>query len=136
LRCAGVCGLGADDYLVKPFAFGELTARLRALARREDQVDEVLRVGDLEVDARRHRVRRDGRDLTLTSREFTVLRYLAHRSGEVVSAEDLLEHCWDAHADPWTTSVRVILARVRRKLGDPPILDTVVGAGYRLGGHP
>jgi DNA-binding response OmpR family regulator len=134
-RVAGL-DAGADDYLVKPFAFAELVARLRALTRRREQVGEVLRVADLEIDVRRHRTRRGGRDVALTGREFAVLRYLAQRAGEVVSAEDLLEHCWDVHADPFTSSPRVIVARVRRKLGDPPLLYTRIGAGYRLGTWP
>jgi DNA-binding response OmpR family regulator len=134
-RVAGL-DAGADDYLVKPFAFAELVARLRALTRRREQVDEVLRVAGVEVDVRRHRVRRGEQAVALTGREFAVLRYLAHRGGDVVSAEDLLEHCWDTNADPFTTSVRVIVGRVRRKLGDPPVIHTVVGAGYRLGGAP
>ncbi len=134
-RVAGL-DAGADDYLVKPFAFAELLARLRALTRRREQIDEVLRVADIEVDIRRHGVRRAGRDLVLTGREFSVLRHLARHAGEVVSAEELLEHCWDAHVDPFTSSVRVILARVRRKLGEPPVLHTVTGVGYRLGDPP
>lgn len=134
-RVAGL-DAGADDYLVKPFAFDELAARLRALARRRADEGTVLRVAGIDVDTRGCRVSRDGRPIPLTGREFSVVRYLAHRAGEVVSAEELLEHCWDAHADPFTTSVRVIIARVRRKLGDPPVLHTMTGVGYRLGGQP
>jgi len=131
-RIAGL-DAGADDYLVKPFDLGELTARLRALARRGDRSGATLRLGDLEVDLAAHRARRGGRDLALTGKEFALLRYLAHHPGEVLSAEALLEHCWDANADPFTTSVRVILSRVRRKLGEPPLIHTVTGVGYRLG---
>jgi DNA-binding response OmpR family regulator len=124
---------GADDYLVKPFDLGELTARLRALSRRSDQTGEVVRVGDLEVDLTGHRARRAGRDLALTGKEFALLRYFAHHPGEVLSAETLLEHCWDVHADAFSTSVRVILSRLRRKLGEPALIETVTGAGYRFG---
>jgi DNA-binding response OmpR family regulator len=131
-RVAGL-DAGADDYLVKPFDFGELLARLRALTRRHDDVGGRLTVGDLEVDVVGHHARRAGRDLPLTAKEFALLRYFAHHQGEVLSAEHLLEHCWDAHADSLTTSVRVILSRLRRKLGDPPLIETLPGVGYRLG---
>jgi DNA-binding response OmpR family regulator len=131
-RVAGL-DAGADDYLVKPFDFDELVARVRALARRDDQRGSVLRIGDLEIDEARHRASRAGAELALTAKEFTVLRYLASRGGDVVSTEDLLEHCWDAHADDLTSSVRVILSRVRRKLGAPPLIHTIAGAGYRFG---
>jgi DNA-binding response OmpR family regulator len=134
-RVAGL-DAGADDYLVKPFDFTELVARVRALARRDDQPGAVFRIDDVEIDEARHRATRAGADLGLTAKEFTVLRYLAGRAGDVVSAEDLLEHCWDAHADDLTSSVRVILSRVRRKLGDPPLIETVAGAGYRFGDAP
>ncbi|MEV4461240.1 response regulator transcription factor, partial [Microbispora sp. NPDC049633] len=125
---------GADDYLVKPFHFAELVARLRALGRRGDQHGSLLRVGDLELDPVTHRARRAGAELELTSREFALLRYFMHHPGRVLSAEDLLEHVWDANANPFTTSVRVILSRLRRKLGDPPVITTVTAAGYRLEG--
>jgi DNA-binding response OmpR family regulator len=123
---------GADDYLVKPFHFAELLARLRALARRSGDQAAILRVGNVEVDLAAHTARRDGAELRLTAREFALLRYFMHRPGEVLSSEDLLEHVWDANADPFTGSVRVILSRLRRKLGDPPVITTVTGAGYRL----
>jgi two-component system copper resistance phosphate regulon response regulator CusR len=141
-RVAGL-DAGADDYLVKPFDFAELTARLRALGRRGDDPDRPggasLRVGDLALDAAAHRAWRAGEPLALTAREFALLRYFMHHPGEVLSAEDLLEHVWDAHADPFTTSVRVILSRLRRKLGPPEVIVTITGAGYRLtpdGGPP
>ena len=121
-RVAGL-DAGADDYLVKPFAFSELVARLRALGPpRRRTAGSVLRVGD--VAARRRRpAGRGGRapSCGLTPREFSLLRYFMHHPGEVLSAEHLLEHVWDANADPFTSSVRVILSRLRRKLGDPPL---------------
>jgi two-component system copper resistance phosphate regulon response regulator CusR len=130
-RVAGL-DAGADDYLVKPFAFAELVARLRALGRREDQPGAALELGPLRLDLAARRVWRDGRELALTAREFAMLRYFADQRGRVLSAEDLLAHVWDGHADPFTTSVRVILSRLRRKLGDPPLITTVTGAGYRF----
>jgi DNA-binding response OmpR family regulator len=132
-RVAGL-DAGADDYLVKPYAFSELAARLRALSRRADQGGTTLEVGEIRLDLAARRAWRAGRELPLTPREFALLRYFAHFPGEVLPAEDLLEHVWDAHADPFTTSVRVILSRLRRKLGDPPVIVTIPGAGYRLGG--
>jgi two-component system copper resistance phosphate regulon response regulator CusR len=134
-RVAGL-DAGADDYLVKPFDFDELVARIRALGRRGDGATAVVRVGDVTVDEATHRATRAGRDLQLTAKEFTVLRYLANHAGQLVSAEDLLEHCWDANVDDLTTSVRVILSRVRRKLGPPALIETVTGAGYRFGTAP
>ncbi|HEX7133999.1 MAG TPA: response regulator transcription factor [Iamia sp.] len=130
-RVAGL-DAGADDYLVKPYAFSELVARVRALARRDDAGGATLRVGDVVLDTAAHRAWRSGVELNLTSRELSLLRYFLHHPGEVLSAEHLLEHVWDAHADPFTTSVRVILSRLRRKLGDPPPITTVTGAGYRF----
>jgi DNA-binding response OmpR family regulator len=130
-RVAGL-DAGADDYLVKPFDFAELVARLRALQRRDDQRGARLQVGDLELDLRSHRTWRAGREIALTAREHALLRYFMHHPGEVLSAEQLLEHVWDAQADPFTTSVRVILSRLRRKLGSPTPITTITGAGYRL----
>lgn len=130
-RVAGL-DAGADDYLVKPFSFKELAARLRALARRAGEADALLEAGDLRLDTATHRAWRGERELELTAREFSMLRYFMHRQGEAVSAEELLEHVWDAQADPFTASVRVILSRLRRKLGEPALITTVTGVGYRL----
>ncbi|MEU5156799.1 response regulator transcription factor [Glycomyces sp. NPDC021274] len=134
-RVAGL-DAGADDYLVKPFSFQELAARLRALSRRADVRDAVLAVGDLRLDAAAHRAWRGGVELDLTPREFSMLRYLMHHPGRTVSAEELLEHVWDANADPFTASVRVILSRLRRKLGEPGPISTVNGVGYVLRATP
>jgi DNA-binding response OmpR family regulator len=134
-RVAGL-DAGADDYLVKPFSFQELAARLRALARRADVRDAVLHVGDLRLDSAAHRAWRGGAALDLTPREFSMLRYFMHHPDRTVSAEELLEHVWDAQADPFTASVRVILSRLRRKLGEPGPISTVTGVGYRLRATP
>lgn len=130
-RVAGL-DAGADDYLVKPFHFAELTARLRALARRTDEPDSTLRVGDLLLDLAAHRAWRAGVPLALTAREYALLRYFMHHPGKVLSAEELLEHVWDANANPFTASVRVILSRLRRKLGEPAVIVTVPRLGYEL----
>jgi DNA-binding response OmpR family regulator len=124
--------LGADDYLPKPFAFAELVARVRALSRRAPSAPPVLRRRDLVVDRARHRASRGDCPLCLTRKEFGILETLLAADGAVVSAEDLLEHVWDANADPFTTIVSVTIARLRRKLGDPPLIETVVGKGYRM----
>ncbi|MDX1468876.1 MAG: response regulator transcription factor [Acidimicrobiia bacterium] len=123
---------GADDYLVKPFAFAELSARVRALLRRETESDPVLRVGPLEMDEARFVATRDGESLDLTSKEFALLHYFMVRPGIVHSQERLLEHVWDEMADPLTNVVRVTLSNLRKKLGDPPLITTVPGRGYKL----
>jgi DNA-binding response OmpR family regulator len=124
--------LGADDYLGKPFAFHELIARVRALGRRGPGTPAIVQRGDLIVDRARHRATRGGQPLTLTRKEFGVLECLAGADGAAVSAEELLEHVWDAHADPFSNTVAVTIARLRRKMGEPPLIETVVGVGYRL----
>jgi DNA-binding response OmpR family regulator len=124
--------LGADDYLGKPFAFHELLARVRALGRRAPSAPPVLRRGDLTMDRARHRASRGAQPLSLARKEFAILEMLLAADGRVVSAEELLEHVWDAHADPFSNVVSVTMARLRRKLGDPPLIETVVGKGYRM----
>ena len=125
--------LGADDYLGKPFAFGELVARIRALARRNrDALPPVLERGDVRLDPARREATRGGHFLRLTRKEFGVLEVLLAADGAVVSAEDLLERVWDEHTDPFTNTVRVTIMNLRRKLGRPPLIETVVGVGYRL----
>jgi DNA-binding response OmpR family regulator len=124
--------LGADDYLGKPFVFAELVARVRALSRRTPSAPPILRRGDLTVDRARHRASRGTRPLSLTRKEFGVLETLVAADGALVSAEVLLEHVWDADVDPFSNIVSVTMTRLRRKLGDPPLIETVVGKGYRM----
>jgi DNA-binding response OmpR family regulator len=125
--------LGADDYMPKPFAFAELVARVRALARRSGPSQPpTLRSSDVELDPARHSVTRAGRPIELTPKEFAVLEALLAADGAVVSNDELVERVWDENADPFTNSVRMTVLRLRRKLGDPPLVETVKGAGYRV----
>lgn len=133
--------LGAEDYLVKPFAFAELLARIQVVARRAIQpaADPVVRVADLEVDAMRRLVRRGGRRLTLTTKEFTLLDYLARNLGQVVSRTLIAEHCWDMHFDSDTNVIDVAVRRLRAKVDDPfadKLIHTIRGVGYVLDHRP
>jgi two-component system response regulator VanR len=125
--------LGADDYMPKPFAFAELVARLRALARRTHPASPpTLSAGDLELDPARHTVTRAGKPVELTPKEFAVLEALMAADGAVMSNDQLVGRVWDENADPFTNSVRMTVLRLRRKLGDPQVIETVKGAGYRV----
>jgi len=129
----GGLGIGADDYLPKPFAFAELIARIRALARRaQPAVPPVLTRGDIWLDPGKRVASRGGRRLDLSPKELAVLELLLDADGRVVSAETLLERAWDEAADPFSNTVKVTISRLRRKLGDPPVIETVPHAGYRL----
>lgn len=130
-RVAGLDS-GADDYLVKPFAFAELSARVRALVRRDTDSDPLITVGPLELDDARFVARRDGERLDLTAKEFALLHYFMANAGAVLSQEHLLEHVWDEMTDPLTNVVRVTVSNLRKKLGEPPLITTVPGRGYRL----
>jgi DNA-binding response OmpR family regulator len=128
-------GLGADDYLVKPFHFPELIMRVRALARRRPRaMPTVCRAAGVELDRLSRLARRQGRPLALSAKELAVLEALMTASPGYVSAEQLLEKAWDENADPFTKTVTVTIGRLRRKLGEPPVIETTVGVGYRLVG--
>jgi DNA-binding response OmpR family regulator len=130
-------GLGADDYLAKPFDFPVLVARIGALFRRaQPAIPPVLRYGDLVVDTGRRGAWRAGRSLDLAPKEFGVLEVLLASRGRAVSAEELLERVWDENADPFTAAVKITIGRLRAKLGDPPLIDTVPRSGYRIGDRP
>jgi len=131
-RVAGL-GLGADDYLTKPFAFTELAARIQALGRRaRPAAPPVLERAGIRLDPHRRTVTREGHPVGLSRKEFAVLAELLRAEGGVVSAEQLLEKAWDEHIDPFTGVVRFTVMMLRRKLGDPPVIQTVPGAGYRI----
>jgi DNA-binding response OmpR family regulator len=130
-RVAGL-DAGADDYLVKPFAFVELSARVRALLRREEAQAPELSVGDLYLDPIRFVATRNDEALDLTAKEFALLHYFMSRAGQVLSQETLLEHVWDEAADPFTNTVRVTVSNLRRKLGEPQVIQTIPGRGYVL----
>ncbi|MEV4318477.1 response regulator transcription factor [Actinocrispum sp. NPDC049592] len=131
-RVAGL-GLGADDYLPKPFAFVELSARVHALLRRtRPAAPPVLERAGLRIDPARREVSRDGQAIALANKEFAVLTELVRAEGAVVSSEQLLEKVWDENIDPFTNVVRVTMMKLRRKLGDPPLVETVSGVGYRI----
>jgi DNA-binding response OmpR family regulator len=131
-RVAGL-RLGADDYLPKPFAFPELAARVQALGRRaRPAAPPVFSRAGITLDPARREVFRDGRYVPLSKKEFAVLAELLRADGSVVSAEQLLEKAWDEHADPFTNAVRITILKLRRKLAEPPVVETVPGVGYRI----
>ena len=132
-RVAGLT-VGADDYLCKPFSFAELTARVLALGRRVHRPrPPILRVADVELDTARRRAQRGTRELHLSAKEFGLLEALIVADGALLSTEELLTRVWDENADPFTAAVRVTMSTLRRKLGEPPLIETLPGAGYRIG---
>jgi DNA-binding response OmpR family regulator len=131
-RVSGL-GLGADDYLSKPFHFQELVLRVRSLARRQPTArPRVFHASGVELDPRRHTVTRDGRPRELSAKEFAVLEALMRAAPAALSAEDLLEQVWDENADPFTKTVQVTIGRLRRRLGEPQVIETIPGVGYRI----
>jgi DNA-binding response OmpR family regulator len=125
--------IGADDYLTKPFAFAELSARVHALARRAvAPIQPVLERKGVRLDVQRRHLVRNGLPVSVTAREIAVLTELLRANGAVVSSEELLERAWDENIDPFTNTVRVTVMRLRRKLGDPPVIETIPGVGYRI----
>ena len=130
-------GIGADDYLAKPFHLAELVARVRALSRRaRPALAPTLVHGDLELDSARRRVTRAGQPIALSPKEFAVLELLLGAEGAVVSSEQMLERAWDDAVDPFTNTIRMTVSRLRAKLGDPPVIQTVTPVGYRIGDWP
>lgn len=137
-RIAGL-NQGADDYLVKPYALGEMVARLRALLRRPDSESTILRMADLELDPATREARRAGRRITLTTKEYAVLEVLMRANGRVLSRTYISEHAWDDNYDPFSNVIDVYVARLRRKIdqaGELPLLETIRGAGYRMSATP
>ncbi len=131
-RVAGL-RMGADDYLAKPFEYEELVARVQALGRRaQSALPPVLSRAGVTLDVARRSVTRDGRPIALAPKEFAVLEVLLAAGGTVVSAEELLERAWDEHADPFTSAVRITMSKLRAKLGNPGVIFTLAGAGYRI----
>ncbi len=125
--------LGADDYLAKPFHFPELILRVRALARRKPRAHpRILRAAGVELDPLRHSVTREGQQIDLSAKEFAVLEALMRAAPATLSAEDLLEQVWDENADPFTKTVQVTIGRLRRKLGEPQVIETLPSLGYRI----